>query len=354
LNDSEAIAERLAQAEKGVVCASRVKMKPVKWLWKGYVPSGKLTLLDGDPGKLKTTLLLDLVARVTRGHPMPCEPANGHDRIPGTVLYLSAEDDAEDTLKPRLMAAGADSDLVIFEAGWTPSLPGDAAVIGELARKLAIRLVVFDPAVAYLDREYSYLNDQHVRGALAELRSELSRSNLTTIGIRHFTKEGKGKLSIHRGGGSVGLIGAARAGLLVADHPDLEDALVLAVSKLNVGEKGPALVYRPKPVVVAGEDGERIETVSVEWGGEAEGIQADDLMVTAEALQDRRGDARRACADWLKKRLAGGVAVARQTLLEEAKAEDWSRSVLDRARTDAGVEIRPMPKAGGGSLWSLK
>ena len=82
-----------------------VSSKEVDWLWYPYIPYGKITILQGDPGEGKSTMMMQLAALITNGDAMP---DGSGDRIPGNVIYQAAEDGIEDTIKPRLEAAGAD------------------------------------------------------------------------------------------------------------------------------------------------------------------------------------------------------------------------------------------------------
>ena len=115
-----------------LICLADVAPSPVKWLWPGRIPLGKITVLDGDPGLGKSTLTLDLAALVTTGRPMP----DGTPGIEGTVILLSAEDDPSDTIRPRLEAAGADlsrvqllSAIETREGERLPELPLDLPIL---------------------------------------------------------------------------------------------------------------------------------------------------------------------------------------------------------------------------------
>ncbi len=134
---------------------SEVEPLPVEWLWRGRIPRGAITILDGDPGLGKSTLTLDLAARVTTARPMP----DGTEGVPGGVVLLSAEDDVARTIVPRLRAAGADcSRVVAFSAVADkdgkediPSFPSDLSALEEAIERVGAVLVIIDPLVAYLD-----------------------------------------------------------------------------------------------------------------------------------------------------------------------------------------------------------
>ena len=146
------------QGHAVVLRLADVEPRPVSWLWPGRIPLGKLTVLDGDPGLGKSTLALDLAARVSRHLEMP----DGSPGVAGGVVILSAEDAADDTIVPRLQAAEADLRYIVqvlalrLHDGYErpPVIPADLAAIaqaiGESDWEVAARLIIIDPFVAFL------------------------------------------------------------------------------------------------------------------------------------------------------------------------------------------------------------
>jgi RecA-family ATPase len=126
-----------------------VRPAALEWLWPGYLARGKLALLDGDPGMGKSLITLDLVARLSRGGPLPDGTAAPR---PITSVLLSAEDEAGDTIRPRAEAAGADlSRLVVPKFnGRVPQFPDDLPALEELVVERGAELVVIDPLMAFL------------------------------------------------------------------------------------------------------------------------------------------------------------------------------------------------------------
>lgn len=234
--------------DAGRVVLSDVKPEKVDWLWFARIPYGKLTVLDGDPGLGKSTMMLDIAARLTTGTPMPLE----RDRPPKSkVLILSAEDGLSDTMVPRLIAANAD--LSMIEARQTvrddkgerlPEIPTDLLLLDIDIQDLAAKLIIIDPLFAYLGGQTNARNDQDVRRALAPLAAIAERTGAAVVVIRHLNKSLNGN-AIYRGGGSIGIIGAARSGLLVAKDPDdpTERRRILASQKCNLAPPPPALAY---------------------------------------------------------------------------------------------------------------
>lgn len=259
-----------------------VKAERVRWLWPGRLPRGKLVAFDGDPSLGKSTLSLDLAARVSTGSPMPGETVATEGA--GAVVLLSAEDGIGDTIRPRLEAAGADLTLVhvLTEVLDTddegkvtarpPSIPDDVARLEALVISTGAVLVVVDVLNAYLGARVDGHRDQDVRRALHRLAAMAERTGAVVVVIRHLNKSAGGN-ALYRGGGSIGIIGAARAGLIVAVDPDDETRRVLAVTKSNLAAMPTALAYRLVP-------DEEHGCARVRWEGPT-GHQANDLLGTS-------------------------------------------------------------------------
>lgn len=327
---------------------SDVQPEEVRWLWPGYLPLGKLTVLDGDPGNGKSTLTCDLAARLSSGRAMPDGGASDRGGPAGVVL-LSAEDGPADTIRPRLDAAGADVRRVALL---------ECAVDGERERAVTLadldliaaaiaavdaRLVVVDPLMAYLDRGTDSYRDQDVRAVLAPLARLADRTGAAIVVIRHFSKAQHAS-ALHRGGGSIGIIGAARVGLVVAPDPDEPDGprRVLAVGKSNLAEKPPALAYR----LVEAANG----AACVVWEGATRHTAAD--LVAQPADSEERGALDEA-KEFLRQALAGG-AMSANAMLAAAKRVGIAERTLKRAKRALGVESR---RGGfgkdGGWVWAL-
>ncbi len=154
-----------------VVDLDTVVSTPVKWLWEGWIPAGKLSLLSGDPGLGKTTLAIDIAARLSVGRPMPHSSVRTE---PGTTLILTAEDDIADTIKPRICAAqGNPSKIKALlsvpskhgENVYTrlPSLPEDIEALRTIIKEHDVKLVIIDPMMAYLSSRIDAHKDQDIR-----------------------------------------------------------------------------------------------------------------------------------------------------------------------------------------------
>lgn len=242
----------------GVVYLSDVVPEQVDWLWPGRIPLGKLTVLEGDPKTGKSTTAIDIAARVSTGSPFP-----DHAQLssPGFVILMSAEDGLTDTIRPRLDAAGADpSKVMAWETMPTlnkegvvngirpPSLPLDIEALGNLIIGHSAVLVIVDVLAAYLGSGVDSHKDQDVRRALMPLAKLADRTHAAILVLRHLNK-GSGGPAIYRGGGSIGIAGAARSVLLAAVDPQDEtgNRRVFAVTASNLAAPVPSLAYHLEP-----------------------------------------------------------------------------------------------------------
>ena len=275
------------------VCLADVESERVSWLWPGRVPLGKVTVLDGDPDKGKSTITLDLVARVTNHAPMPDGSRSDLSGCAAAII-LSAEDGVADTIRPRANAAGADAlrihlltDVEVLDDEGLPKripwmLPRDLDVLRALIETTCARLVIIDPLNAYLQSQVDAYRDQDIRGALRPLAELAESTGAAILVIRHLSKTG-GTNALYRGGGSIGIIGAVRSGLLAALDPDDEtgQTRVLATYKHNLTVEPPALRYE---LVASEEHG----CARVRWLGES--CHTANALLAEPASDDERSD----------------------------------------------------------------
>ncbi len=332
----------------GVVRLADVTPESVDYLWPGRLPLGKMVLVDGDPGVGKTTVALDLAARVSSGANMP-------DGAPGPgargVVLLSAEDGLADTVRPRLDAAGADLARIeaivdvaeLDDTGQQVTrplvIPDDLDHVEATITRIDAALLVVDVLMAYLGGGVDSHKDQDVRRVLHRLAGLAERTGCCVLLLRHLTKGSGGSSPVYRGGGSIGIIGAARAAFLAAPDPDDTGRCVLAPTKMNLAVAPPALGYR---LVPAG------EVARVDWLGTVE-HRAADLLRPRDDDDGPRGEAAAFLRDALEfEPLPAKVVQAR------AREAGISERTLKRAKAQLGVES---VKTGFGDaarwLWTL-
>lgn len=340
------LARRRAEAgrEAGILL-SDVQEEEVEWLWEGRIPLGKITVLDGDPGLGKSAFTTDLGARVSVGRDFP----DGSECPGGGVVLLNAEDGLADTIRPRLDAAGGNPSKVLAlaeipdernpEQDRVLSLPEDIRIIEEGIRRVEAKLVIIDPLMAFLGGDTNAHKDQDIRRALASLKSMAERTGVAVLLVRHLNKGASGN-PLYRGGGSIGIIGAARSGLIIASDPNDPDEKrrVLAGSKNNLAEMSNSVMFR---VVTAANGAARVE-----WLGQSE-LGARDLVKAP--LDEEEKTALDEAADFLQEELSDGP-MAAKFIKKSARENGIAEKTLYRAKTHLKIKSE---KETYGWTWAL-
>lgn len=334
---------------------SDVEPQPVEWLWEGRFALGKLSLLSGDPGLGKSTVSVDVMARVTRGLPFPGgAPASEL----GDVLILSAEDDPADTIRPRLDAAGGDPDRVLVlkavrerdPSSGKPkergiSLTRDIARIEDQVQKNpSIRAITIDPLSAYLGSGTDSYRDSEVRAVLAPLADLAAKYGVAVIVIVHLNKAG-GMKAIHRAQGSMGFVAAVRMAWVIGRDKDDETLCYMAQVKNNLGPDPGTLAYRIEEVTL--ECGVKVGRVV--WQEGTVDMSADDVL--DDARTDRGPSKVDEAEAWLEEYLAGGPAES-TPLFADAKSEGHLKRTVERASDNLRV-VKGPAGFGGQWVWSL-
>lgn len=334
------------------VRADQIAPEAVDWLWPGYIARGKLTILEGQPGEGKSMVAVDLAARVSKGLDWP----DGSKGIDGCAILLNAEENGADTIRPRLDAAGADPSRVVIVDGFMldengkrrpMSLPGDLKVLEETIKETSAVLVVVDPLSAFLDGKINACHDSDIRRALMIFRDLAERCNVAIVIIRHLTKDPTNTDPMYRGGGSIGIVGAARAAFLIATDPadpSQKPRRVIANIKVNNDASPTSLAFR----VVKSEGN---LAANVEWIEGAINLTARDLLTPLERRRGRPDDAIKRARDFLRGYLKNGPRLVGD-VVAAAGAELISKATLLRAKVDVGVESAKEGFDGNWS-WSL-
>src|SRR5918998_235000 len=321
---------------------SEVEPEQVEWLWEDRLPRGKLTVLDGDPGLGKSAVTLDVAARVSAGLELPdgerCEPAG--------VVLLSAEDGLADTIRPRLDAAGADTERILALATVpegrtgerTICIPNDLHLVERAIGRVGAGLVVVDPLMAFLGEKTDAHKDQHVRRALAPTAALAESKGAAVLIVRHLNKAAGGN-SLYRGGGAIGIIGAARSGLVVAKDPEDPERRILAANKHNLSSAAPSLLFTLETALNG--------AARVVWGGTSS-LNAGDIL--KEPADPEQRSAMSEAKEFLLKELAEGP-VAAERVKKDARGAGVSERTLKRAKRALAVGSE---KEGDGSWsWAL-
>jgi hypothetical protein len=329
--------------------ASDVEGKPVRWLWPGRIALGKPTLIAGDPGLGKSMLTVNLAAHVSTGR---FWPAGGGACPLGDVLFVSAEDDPADTIRPRLDVVGADPSRVYIVGGVESlnqdgdpetrllSLRRDLEPIREAALSLPqCRLIVVDPVSAYLDGADSH-NNAEVRGVIAPLSELASDIGAAIIFVTHLNK-GTGGAALYRATGSLAFVAAARAAFLVTrDKGDPARRLFLPL-KNNLGPDGSGMAYRIEEV-----DG----VPRVAWEDECISISADEALGRDDDQGNHESTLAEDAAEWLCDVLANGP-VPSDDVKKYAKHAGYSWATVRRAQAALGIKPRRHSAEGEAPCW---
>jgi hypothetical protein len=316
-----------------------VEPESVTWLWKNRIAIGKITVVDGDPGQGKSTVMLDLAARVSAGLPMPDsdEPTE-----PGGVLLLCPEDGLADTIRPRVGAAKADLQRVFAYRHSVLSIPENIPTIEREIKYTQAKLVIIDPLSMYLSEKINSHNDQSVRRALGPLALLAEKTDTAVVVTRHLNKSG-GTSPMYRGGGSIGIVGTARNAMMICKDPINKAHRVLAPYKTNLGVDTPSLKFE---LVSVG------AVAKVNWLGTSE-YSAEDLLVSAIRTPDdpEESSALEDAIEFLREMLATGEVLASEVYRDGA-SEGHSKATLRRAEKTLKVRHRKSSDSGKW-LWSL-
>jgi archaellum biogenesis ATPase FlaH len=337
-----------------LVQLSTVEAKEVSWLWHPYIPFGKLTLLEGDPSAGKTFLSLALCASITKGWSFLSQGGSPlrENSEAHNVVYLTAEDGLDDTIKPRFDSMGGDSSRLYALTGFSLTDKSgkehndlavslaDVDVLREMLEQLHPKLVVIDPIQAYLGAGVDMHRANEVRPLLSGLAKLAEEFQCAFILIRHLGKSSKTK-AMYSGLGSIDFAAAARSVLLAGEH---DGSKVMAHVKSSLAPTGKSMSYS-----IGGESGFTWDGVSTLT---AEDIRAFEPEVESKDASGSLDEAK----DWLQSQLVEG-ALPSKTLISYARNEGISKATLERAKKELSVKSRRQSKGNEGAgtwLWYLE
>jgi hypothetical protein len=272
------LAKQLAETHIETKELDTLQPKEIAWLWPSRIALGKFTCIDGDPDLGKSTVALDLAARVSTKGIMPDDSQGAT----GNVAIMSEEDDLQDTILPRLLAAGADPSKIILidEIGGVPPMfSAHCDAIEKILTQRQIKLLIADNIILALGLER--LTTPTVRPVMSRIKKMAERTQCAILGIRHLNKSSGGSKAIYRGEQTIAITAAARTGYLIAEDPDDAQCRIFACHKMNLAEKPKALRYRLQPDPV-------YNVASVAWDTKPCDYKADDLLIEDGLLSPER------------------------------------------------------------------
>ena len=223
---------------------SDVKTEPVRWIWFPYIAIGKITLLQGDPGDGKSTMMINLIAELSKGGATPDGKALGR---PQRIIYQCSEDGASDTIKPRLEQAGADCRNIAFI---NEEVYGGLTLDDERIREAIIefkpQLVVVDPIQSYIGNDSDLQIAVRARKLMRRISLWAATYDCAVVLIGHLSKKERSK-DLYRGLGSIDVVASARSVLQVERDEENEDVRIVKQIKNSLASKGGDMMFEIRP-----------------------------------------------------------------------------------------------------------
>ena len=297
-----------------IIRMSDVELTPVEWLWKPYLPFGKLSVLQGNPGEGKTYFAMHLAAACTNGKLLP-----NMERVePFNVIYQTAEDGLGDTVKPRLIEAGADLDRVLVIDDSDVQLTLSDERIEKAIVENNARLVIIDPIQAYLGADVDMNRANEVRPIFMRLGQVAQRTGCAILLIGHLNKAA-GMQSLQRGLGSIDIAAAVRSVMFIGKLKHDPTMRILTHEKSSLAPPGASLAFS------LGDEG------GFRWVGEYD-ITADEML---SGIEPQRETKTQQAKDLICALLAGG----KQVLSEDIDKAALERGIPGRTVRDAKREL---------------
>ena len=297
-----------------IIRMSDVELTPVEWLWKPYLPFGKLSVLQGNPGEGKTYFAMHLAAACTSGKLLP----NMERMEPFNVIYQTAEDGLGDTVKPRLIEAGADLDRVLVIDDSDVQLTLSDERIEKAIIENNARLVIIDPIQAYLGADVDMNRANEVRPIFMRLGQVAQRTGCAILLIGHLNKAA-GMQSLQRGLGSIDIAAAVRSVMFIGKLKHDPTMRILTHEKSSLAPPGVSLAFS------LGDEG------GFRWVGEYD-ITADEML---SGIEPQRETKTQQAKDLICTLLAGG----KQVLSEDIDKAALERGIPGRTVRDAKREL---------------
>lgn len=307
-----------------------VQAEKVDWLWYPYIPYGKITLVQGDPGDGKTTFILAVAALLTKGKQMP---ETDGIYTPATVIYQTAEDGLSDTIKPRLDEMGADCSRVIVIDESEQALTLSDERIEQAIIKIRAKLLILDPLQAYLGGGVDMHRANEIRPLFKALAGAAERTGCAVVIIGHMNKM-NGTKGLYRGLGSIDIAAAVRSILLVGRDKENDNTRIMAHLKSSLAPEGCPIAFE-----LDRENGFR-------WVG-AYDISVDDIL---NGTRSEREPTKKLQAISLIMEMLHDGDMPCEDIYKRLEEHDISRRTAETAKREAGVRSY---KNGSEWKWSL-
>ena len=342
MNEKNKIENCRTEPKLKLINMDSVEVEQIEWLLYPFIPYGKVTIIQGDPGEGKTTMVLQIIAKLTRGEPiLPVTDTTKEKRSdeadsentdsdvegniqeqssisPVNVIYQTAEDGLGDTIKPRLLAAGADcSKVLVIDDSEQPLTMADVRLEEAIVQTKA-KMVVLDPIQGFLGAEVDMHRANEIRPLMKRVAVLAEKYHCAVILIGHMNKNSNGKSS-YRGLGSIDFQAAARSVLIVGRVKDEPEVRVVCHTKSSLAPEGTSVAFRLD------------KNNGFEWIGEYD-ISADELL-----NGDGRGQKSRKAKEFLLEILANG-GMTQKKIAEEAEAIGIKSKSLWNAKRELEID----------------
>lgn len=319
-----------------IIRASEIEPKEVKWLWYPYIPFGKITLLQGDPGDGKSKFMLSLSALLSNGSALPFTDDEASNESM-TIIYQTTEDDADDTVVPRFISARGDCDRLIFIKENLKNLSFGDERIKSAIEKYGAKLLILDPMSSYIGESCSMNSANETRAEFNHLIAVAKETGCAIVIIAHMNKM-KDSSPLYRTNGSIDIAGAARSILAVTRTPNKENPAerYLVQVKSNLAPTGNAIVFD-------------VSENGVVFKDEIE-ITAEDAFSALAPRMGRPNERTEAAISFLKELLSDGKKLSAIDCEVKLEAAGFKKSTAKKAKRKAGIVSH---KEGFVWYWSL-
>ena len=306
-----------------VSLACEIKTKEVRWLWYPYIPFGKITILQGDPGDGKSKLMLTIAAILTQGRPLPfCDKDEAQD--PMIVIYQTTEDDPEDTVVPRFKEAGGDLSRLIFIKENVKNLTFRDIRIRRAIECYGAKLLILDPLSAYIGDALSLNAANEMRAAFSSLAEVARDTGCAIVIIAHMNKM-KDTNPLYRTSGSIDIAGVARSILAVVKKRNMDDPndRIMVQVKSNLAPMGSGIIFR-------------INAMGIQFLDEID-ITAEEAFYSDIAKAGRPSVIVNKCTERIKEILKGKESVLASECEKILLSEGFKKTTIRKAKKVAGV-----------------
>lgn len=292
-----------------------VEVKPVEWLWYPYIPFGKITIIQGDPGEGKTTAILQISALLTKGETLPCDNT---EREPINIIYQTAEDGLSDTVKPRLLSADADCSKIKVIDETNKNLNMLDERIEKAIIATGARLIILDPVQAYIGADINMNSANETRAVMSKLGTLAEKYNCAVVLIGHMNK-GSGMKSTYRGLGSIDFQAVARSVLVVGRVKNEPQTRVIAQSKSSLAPEGESISFQLN------------KDTGFSWIGKCD-ISVDDLLCGIQK------DTKTQSAETLLLEILANGEKSQSEVLEKINQAGISKRLVDEVKKNLNIK----------------